>query len=589
MVLIAFTWLFIAFCSFVFGKAAIMLLNKYLLDGYKPQLELTAFIGLLSIGVIANIVSCFRPVNDELLITIAGFSVYYAYKNRESILVDFMYLWQRVLRTTLFEWGAVALLFGFCLAKASVLSTSHDEGVYYLQTIRWNAEYGLVPGLGNLEGRFAFNSSWHVLMALFGFQGLNSLPGNPNFNDIGELSALLIGIWCVEGLSLCLRGERSYFNTYRALMLMAWPLIVVHNLSSPMADLGVMLCIWVVIGLLIQQIEERAGQTRIWLVIGIAAVAITIKLSAIIMAIIPLFYFRKTLSTGKPIRALAIAVFSILILSPWAYRTWVISGYWLYPIKATGFLSADWKMPEKELDKEAFDVTRFARFGPDGPKGKVPNGWYEQENPAFTDWVPYWYNHTLSITEQIFFALSFLSCIGLILQFFTQLKTAEPIAKELNWVGLLLVAGACFWFLKGPSFRFGYGYLIPLTVLFLLMALKANEKIKPKAIQVFGGLCVLLFSFQAIDTRAVKQNLIFPAAYPKVPLSTKMVGGLEVAMPAGYYNHDGSITPCTPPECVQCWNAPLPCVFELQKGLIRRGYRLEDGFKIDSDLAKIQE
>lgn len=589
MVLIAITFLFISFCGFAFG----LWLQKSLKSIFREHLslpaELLSFLGLIVIGVIANVISLFHPVNDEALVLVAGLALYFTLKNRHLVVNELVEVWRRVLRTKILEWGFVLILAGICISKASVLSTVHDEGVYYIQTIKWNQQFGLVPGLGNLEGRFGFNSSWHIVMALFGFEGLSNLPNKPTFNDIGELSALLIGLWMLHGASLWQRGEKSNFNGYRLGMLMAWPIIVVHDLSSPMADLGVMLSIWVAIGLLINYFEENKKESLSTLIVLIACFAITVKLSAIIMALVGLFFFRRALSKGKPLQAISVAALCLVVLFPWAYRTFVITGYWLYPVKGTDWLVADWKIPENEVAQEAFEVTRFARFGPDGPKGLVPNGWYEQVQPAFVDWFPYWFNKTLSLTEQIFYVLSLFSAIALTIVLILNFKKLNTKDSSLIWIGFLTLVGAVFWFIKGPSFRFGYGYLIPLVVITTLLVWKSLQDLSLTVSTLFIGVNFLAFGIQGIDTRSVKRYYMFPASYPKVPVSTKMIGTLEVNLPAGYFDHDETIKPCSPPECVQCWDASLPCTFEIQKGLIRRGPELKDGFRIDKDWAEVQQ
>src|SRR5262245_4356835 len=35
---------------------------------------------------------------------------------------------------------------------------NYDDGLYYLQTFKWNHEFPVTAGLGNLHGRLAFNS-----------------------------------------------------------------------------------------------------------------------------------------------------------------------------------------------------------------------------------------------------------------------------------------------------------------------------------------------------------------------------------------------------------------------------------------------
>src|SRR5689334_5571318 len=49
----------------------------------------------------------------------------------------------------------------FWIASRSMLPPqAYDTGLYYLNTIRWIHSFPIVPGLGNLHGRLAFNQSY---------------------------------------------------------------------------------------------------------------------------------------------------------------------------------------------------------------------------------------------------------------------------------------------------------------------------------------------------------------------------------------------------------------------------------------------
>ena len=81
--------------------------------------------------------------------------------------------------------------------------TNYDSGLYHFSSIRWINEYAIVPGLGNLHGRLAFNQSFFTYVAAL----------NPFFNA-GRVVAnsylwLLTLITCVEVAVISLRHERG--------------------------------------------------------------------------------------------------------------------------------------------------------------------------------------------------------------------------------------------------------------------------------------------------------------------------------------------------------------------------------------------
>ncbi len=60
--------------------------------------------------------------------------------------------------------AVIAILFlpaAVWLASRSMMTpTNYDSGLYHLSTIRWINSFPIVPGLGNLNGRLAFNQSF---------------------------------------------------------------------------------------------------------------------------------------------------------------------------------------------------------------------------------------------------------------------------------------------------------------------------------------------------------------------------------------------------------------------------------------------
>src|SRR5690606_4708107 len=73
------------------------------------------------------------------------------------------------------------ILFFFILMQSATKPYMGDNETYYVQTIQWLNQYGLVKGLGNLHIFFAQTSGWHILQSglNFGFvsHSLNDLNG----------------------------------------------------------------------------------------------------------------------------------------------------------------------------------------------------------------------------------------------------------------------------------------------------------------------------------------------------------------------------------------------------------------------------
>ena len=59
---------------------------------------------------------------------------------------------------------AMILIWSYCTSRGYM---HYDSDLYHAQSIRWIEEYGIVKGLGNIHVRFAYNSSFFALSALY--------------------------------------------------------------------------------------------------------------------------------------------------------------------------------------------------------------------------------------------------------------------------------------------------------------------------------------------------------------------------------------------------------------------------------------
>lgn len=65
-------------------------------------------------------------------------------------------------------WVLVGTVLIFSIGKPAY----YDSGMYHIPTIHWYERFRVIPGLGNLHGRLAFNSSYFLASAAFGFTAL---------------------------------------------------------------------------------------------------------------------------------------------------------------------------------------------------------------------------------------------------------------------------------------------------------------------------------------------------------------------------------------------------------------------------------
>ena len=83
----------------------------------------------------------------------------------------------------------LALLF-IGLMIASQKPEAYDTALYHAQAIHWIEEYGCTKGLGNLHNRFAYNSSFLCLQALYSWA---SIVGQSLHGMNAYIAVILVG------------------------------------------------------------------------------------------------------------------------------------------------------------------------------------------------------------------------------------------------------------------------------------------------------------------------------------------------------------------------------------------------------------
>ena len=83
---------------------------------------------------------------------------------------------------------AALLIFSFCVASYAIMSPDvYDSGLYHFNSIRWLQEYAIVPGLGNLHGRLAYNNTFFGYIA-----SLNAFPPFSYGHNLGNSFLLIL-------------------------------------------------------------------------------------------------------------------------------------------------------------------------------------------------------------------------------------------------------------------------------------------------------------------------------------------------------------------------------------------------------------
>jgi len=123
-------------------------------EGLSAQLVL----GILFLMTVWSVLSFFVPLNIDLeRITVGcGFLLFFYFQSYKEFL--------KIDRKNCLLWGGFSLVF---LVVGSGFPFILDHFGYYVPTIKWLSEYGLVKGIANLDWVLGQMSPWHIFQAGF--------------------------------------------------------------------------------------------------------------------------------------------------------------------------------------------------------------------------------------------------------------------------------------------------------------------------------------------------------------------------------------------------------------------------------------
>jgi hypothetical protein len=453
----------------------------------------------------------------------------------------------RLLRNVFSHWRVwiiqLLLLLALCFYVANqivlkdyLMHYAYDDGLYHIQSMRWNQTFSIVPGLGNLHGRFAFNDSSSLLWAM-----LDALPGLPPVRYIGT-SLLLV----MAGLHLMARSWSRRNTPQRTLnLLLIFPLTIIGVTSNGLISLkndytvfilGILIGVELLDLLLTQSDEHRSVLYRLGYITLLATAGITIKLSFLVFAGLAVIIALGVVMKQYPhllIRASCIvSSIGLTLIGIWLLRGVILSGYPLYP-QTTFAIPVEWQMPAHLAISEGRWVMSWARKPGLHPDVVLAN-W---------DWLADWWmsRATRIVQFTIPTLLIFISLTRMI--FIILMRRKIPFWNHSlgAWLAPLMI-GLAFWFFTAPDPRFVW-HILWLMGLGLGMIAIGYEKLW----QLARPIMLLLTIGMLIDYILLPRNGLNVqfSAYEPTILTT--------------FTTDSGLVLNVPMTGDQCWDAPLPC------------------------------
>ena len=472
-------------------------------------------------------------------------------------------------------------------SRALNTQVDFDTAMYHLSTIHWLNAYPVVPGIGNLHYRLAFNQSFFMFVA-----ALNIYPFFGQGMHLGNslLMIVLLGQVLNSTVAICF-GSRSEnrelpYGLFSAFMLPVLLYRAVYqydsaNMSSPSPDLSIFIFQIVVTlaftrWLFVRHLPENERKFLLFFVIALSAAGVTSKLSfaafgasiVLLMLAIWLWQVRRAQWFQALRQALIwLAVVGGGVILPWVGNGLVSSGYPLFP-STFGALAVDYRVPATIAIDAADWVRSFAR-DPHGDMQHVLNSW---------DWIPTWEAGLNDNLRQFLFVQPFylaedalmLYVVVAVLWLLIRRRTGLHLMLR-AWLPLLpAVLSAVFWFWSAPDPRFAGSafWVIALWLIVMIYTLlpKSRWLAYPAIIVAIGIAAVLLSDGLKRDLRT--DGLGFPPV-PQVSITHYQTNSGLMVNVAG-----------NPNDTLELWDAPLPASPYKIPELELRGTDLKDGFRM---------
>jgi hypothetical protein len=552
---------YIIFLSYVYGMALSDLLSRAIL---RKRLETSSFslvsiTGLIALNCIATYLSLALPMGGvaNIGVLLAGVCLLWGY--RRTIRSHWAQYSQHFHTVPLPVKCFFSLSVVFVLYCSSLQSLTYDEGLYYAQFIRWTQAYPIVPGLANLHDRLGFDSSWHVLAALFDGALLTG------HNQINGALYLLVLLYLLGSLTQPSR-KLSRVLKLLLLVLLCMPQVGVYNLIAPAADLVVFYLLCLILLLWLEHLEtgvrllDSQDALLTWIV---PAYLVTIKLSAVPVLLLTMLLCLQALRLRR-YRTLGWLVFlQAFLVAGWLIRNVVLTGYLLYPFEGLDLFSYDWKVPAAKVRATREAIEAF---------GYLRNKASAVQVHTRPDRLRFLFRYNTRPYDLLLILIAPLSPL------IVWLRRRELPPRALTLLAFLWV-GLAFWFIQAPDPRFGYGYLVSLAALILALLFVRIPIIQTRRMALVCLLAALAFQGGTLVLyRHLKKNLLAEGTIIESPRASL------VWMPAPYEEPeldslDSPFRYYVPRRLDLCWGSPLPCADQTRPDVRRRGPSLGDGFR----------
>lgn len=549
MLSVGLNWIYIILTTFCIGSGIEYLVEKKL--RYRMRgLDSILMAGLVAVTVYAEVFSLFYKVGAAANGILA------------TVCLGVLLLLRRQIARRLGDWWRetpavkkvlLPILFLLWAYFSSRGYMAYDSDLYHAQSIRWIEEYGVVPGLGNLHERFAYNSAAFAVNALY---SMKWLVGRSLHTASGFFALLLSGT--VLELGRTWREKKLRLADFAMIGAVYYLATIWDEVTAPSSDYLIMCTLFFIVIKWLLCLERNGrdwGEEVVpYALLCVAGVyALTLKLTAgliLLLVLKPAVSLLREKRWGEILLYLGLG---LLVCLPWMARTVVISGWLLYPFPALDLFSVDWKMPAGPIALDAAQIKTWGRALNNAALVDMP----------MREWFPGWFGALTGMEKLLI--LGDLACIPL----FAGYAFLSLIKKRKENLNILLVLATVissygFWQYSAPILRYGYAYVLLVDLLLagvILQNLRRQQVLY--AFVCLYGCYKLVMMGDYISGNYLIDAYVWQQDYGSYELTAYELGGITFYRPA---MGDRTGYACFPA-------APTQPRIEL------RGDGLEDGFR----------
>lgn len=549
MLSVGLNWIYIILTTFCIGSGIEYLVEKKL--RYRMRgLDSILMAGLVAVTVYAEVFSLFYKVGAAANGILA------------AVCLGVLLLLRRQIARRLGDWWRdtpavkkvlLPILFLLWAYFSSRGYMAYDSDLYHAQSIRWIEEYGVVPGLGNLHERFAYNSAAFAVNALY---SMKWLVGRSLHTASGFFALLLSGT--VLELGRTWREKKLRLADFAMIGAVYYLATIWDEVTAPSSDYLIMCTLFFIVIKWLLCLERNGrdwGEEVVpYALLCVAGIyALTLKLTAgliLLLVLKPAVSLLREKRWGEILLYLGLG---LLVCLPWMARTVVISGWLLYPFPALDLFSVDWKMPAGPIALDAAQIKTWGRALNNAALVDMP----------MREWFPGWFGALTGMEKLLI--LGDLACIPL----FAGYAFLSLIKKRKENLNILLVLATVissygFWQYSAPILRYGYAYVLLVDLLLagvILQNLRRQQVLY--AFVCLYGCYKLVMMGDYISGNYLIDAYVWQQDYGSYELTAYELGGITFYRPA---MGDRTGYACFPA-------APTQPRIEL------RGDGLEDGFR----------